>query len=223
MFLDAYAVVDSTTKAAIEKLLRTWPSYHTQLFPREIVDRIERGIQSMRQPHGMNGQPPVNPRPDPRDPRNANNMVCNFSRLEKRFIRYLCMLLYEFYSAKQTSVTGMLTGVWRLEIQRNPIHKMEAVAIKLGHIISSGRFSSSPCDPVQSPFLVTWICMATIFVLVLHARIATFRLDIENSLDLFSILFVVFVLNVLLTNPLQLSCVNDILTKSLPSFLFFSQ
>ncbi|KAF8988871.1 hypothetical protein BGZ52_005798 [Haplosporangium bisporale] len=74
MFLDAYAVVDSTTKAAIEKLLRTWPSYHTQLFPREIVDRIERGIQSMRQPHGLNGQPPVNPRPDPRDPRNANNM-----------------------------------------------------------------------------------------------------------------------------------------------------
>ncbi|KAG0027968.1 hypothetical protein BGZ81_005130 [Podila clonocystis] len=77
LFLDAYSVVDSSTKASIEKVLRTWPNFQTQLFSRETVARIERGMQSMRQPHGMNGQSPINSR-DPRDPRdmyqNANNM-----------------------------------------------------------------------------------------------------------------------------------------------------
>ncbi|KAF9334983.1 hypothetical protein BG006_001145 [Podila minutissima] len=76
LFLDTYSVVDSSTKASIEKVLRTWPNYQTQLFSRETVARIERGMQSMRQPHGMNAQSPIINSRNPQDMyrQNANNM-----------------------------------------------------------------------------------------------------------------------------------------------------
>ncbi|KAG0100700.1 hypothetical protein BGZ93_007690 [Podila epicladia] len=78
LFLDTYSVVDSTTKASIERVLRTWPNFQTQLFSRETVTRIERGMQSMRQTHGMNAQSQshVILSRDPREMyhQNANNM-----------------------------------------------------------------------------------------------------------------------------------------------------
>ncbi|KAF9915615.1 hypothetical protein BX616_005736, partial [Lobosporangium transversale] len=49
LFLDAYQVVDAATKASFEKVLGTWPNWNTPLFPRDLVARIERGVQSMRQ------------------------------------------------------------------------------------------------------------------------------------------------------------------------------
>ncbi|KAG0205095.1 hypothetical protein BGX28_003195 [Mortierella sp. GBA30] len=78
MFLEAYAVVDSSAKASFEKVLGTWPNWTSQLFPRDIIVKIERGVQMMRQqqqysqyqPSGMHVNPHFSDRArDPRDPR----------------------------------------------------------------------------------------------------------------------------------------------------------
>ncbi|KAG0344684.1 hypothetical protein BG004_004257 [Podila humilis] len=68
LFLDAYAVADAGTRASLEKVVGTWPNWPSQLFPQEIVTRIERGMQSMRQQYAANGnQLTANGRyPDPR-------------------------------------------------------------------------------------------------------------------------------------------------------------
>ncbi|KAG0291187.1 hypothetical protein BGZ96_005410 [Linnemannia gamsii] len=49
LFLDAYAVVDSSAKASFEKVLGTWPNWTSQLFPKELIAKIEQGVRSMRQ------------------------------------------------------------------------------------------------------------------------------------------------------------------------------
>ncbi|KAI1294052.1 hypothetical protein EDD11_008281, partial [Mortierella claussenii] len=49
LFLDAYQAVDNTAKISFEKVLGTWPNWNTQLFSRDIISRIERGVHSMRQ------------------------------------------------------------------------------------------------------------------------------------------------------------------------------
>ncbi|KAF9951274.1 hypothetical protein BGZ72_007186, partial [Mortierella alpina] len=80
LFLDAYAVVDSSAKASFEKVLGTWPNWNTQLFPRDIITRMERGVQSMRQQYNsqyqqssMHVNPHFSDRPrDPRDPRDQD-------------------------------------------------------------------------------------------------------------------------------------------------------
>ncbi|CAO3574384.1 unnamed protein product [Mortierella alpina] len=80
LFLDAYAVVDSSAKASFEKVLGTWPNWNSQLFPRDLIARMERGVQSMRQQNkpqyqqsGMHVNPHFSDRPrDPRDPRDQD-------------------------------------------------------------------------------------------------------------------------------------------------------
>ncbi|KAF9963230.1 hypothetical protein BGZ70_007547 [Mortierella alpina] len=80
LFLDAYAVVDSSAKASFEKVLGTWPNWNSQLFPRDVIARMERGVQSMRQQYksqyqqsGMHVNPHFSDRPrDPRDPRDQD-------------------------------------------------------------------------------------------------------------------------------------------------------
>ncbi|KAG0364600.1 hypothetical protein BGZ54_007341 [Gamsiella multidivaricata] len=49
LFLDAYAVVDPTVRASFQKVLGTWPNWNTQLFPRDAITRIERGVMSIQQ------------------------------------------------------------------------------------------------------------------------------------------------------------------------------
>ncbi|KAF9989562.1 hypothetical protein BGZ75_005878 [Mortierella antarctica] len=80
LFLDAYAVVDSSAKASFEKVLGTWPNWNSQLFPRDIITRMDRGVQSMRQQYNsqyqqssMHVNPHFSDRPrDPRDPRDQD-------------------------------------------------------------------------------------------------------------------------------------------------------
>ncbi|KAF9906850.1 hypothetical protein EC991_000213 [Linnemannia zychae] len=57
LFLDAYAVVDSSAKASFEKVLGTWPNWNTQLFPKELIAKIEHGVRSMRQQKQGSYQP----------------------------------------------------------------------------------------------------------------------------------------------------------------------
>ncbi|KAG0234171.1 hypothetical protein BGX31_004646 [Mortierella sp. GBA43] len=49
LYLDAYAVVDSSTRTSFEKVLATWPVWASPLFSKDVTDRIERGVQSIRQ------------------------------------------------------------------------------------------------------------------------------------------------------------------------------
>ena len=83
LFLDAYAVVDSSAKASFEKVLGTWPNWNTQLFPKELIAKIEHGVRSMRQqkqgsyqPSPTHGKPHYSDRSceDPYS-QNAGNMV----------------------------------------------------------------------------------------------------------------------------------------------------
>ncbi|KAG9064158.1 hypothetical protein KI688_003345 [Linnemannia hyalina] len=82
LFLDAYAVVDTSAKASFEKVLGTWPNWTSQLFPKELISKIEQGVRSMRQqkqgshqPSSSHGKPhhPDRSREDPYS-QNANNM-----------------------------------------------------------------------------------------------------------------------------------------------------
>ncbi|KAF9570937.1 hypothetical protein EC968_001188 [Mortierella alpina] len=80
LFLDAYAVVDSSAKASFEKVLGTWPNWNTQLFSRDLITRMERGVQSMRQqynPQYQQSSMHVNPHfsDRSRDPRDARDQA----------------------------------------------------------------------------------------------------------------------------------------------------
>ncbi|KAF9091846.1 hypothetical protein BGX29_010730 [Mortierella sp. GBA35] len=72
LFLDAYTVVDSSAKASFEKVLGTWPNWNTQLFPRELIAKIEHGVRSIRQQKQGSNQP-SHSREDPYA-HNAGNM-----------------------------------------------------------------------------------------------------------------------------------------------------
>lgn len=83
LFLDAYAVVDSSAKASFEKVLGTWPNWTSQLFPKELIAKIEQGVRSMRQqkqgsyqPSSSHGKPQQSDR-SREDPysQNTNKMV----------------------------------------------------------------------------------------------------------------------------------------------------
>ncbi|KAF9147708.1 hypothetical protein BG015_010610 [Linnemannia schmuckeri] len=85
LFLDAYAVVDSSAKASFEKVLGTWPNWTSQLFPKELITKIEQGVRAMRQqkqgsyqPSSSHGKPHYSDRPreDPYS-QNASNMYGN--------------------------------------------------------------------------------------------------------------------------------------------------
>ncbi|KAG0316920.1 hypothetical protein BGZ97_006164 [Linnemannia gamsii] len=82
LFLDAYAVVDPPAKASFEKVLGTWPNWTSQLFPKELIVKIEQGVRSMRQqkqgsyqPSSTHGKPHYSDR-SREDPysQNASNM-----------------------------------------------------------------------------------------------------------------------------------------------------
>ncbi|KAF9280013.1 hypothetical protein BGZ68_007554 [Mortierella alpina] len=124
LFLDAYAVVDSSAKASFEKVLGTWPNWNSQLFPRDIIARMERGVQSMRQQYNPQYQPSsmhVNPhfsdRPrDPRDPRDqdaysqgAGNMDIQLLMLQKQ--QAMIMNPSDQASAKQVAILQQLETI----------------------------------------------------------------------------------------------------------------
>lgn len=76
-------MVDSSAKASFEKVLGTWPNWTSQLFPKELIAKIEQGVRSMRQqkqgsyqPSSSHGKPPHadRSREDPYS-QNASNMV----------------------------------------------------------------------------------------------------------------------------------------------------
>ena len=109
LFLDAYAVVDSSAKASFEKVLGTWPNWTSQLFPKELIAKIEQGVRSMRQqkqgsyqPSSSHGKPHHSDgsREDPYS-QNASNMVsdtctsadCLLPSVKKQRHFFFCGLL----------------------------------------------------------------------------------------------------------------------------------
>lgn len=97
LFLDAYAVVDPPAKASFEKVLGTWPNWTSQLFPKELIVKIEQGVRSMRQqkqgsyqPSSTHGKPHYSDR-SREDPysQNVSNMVSD-TRASTRPSNFWC-------------------------------------------------------------------------------------------------------------------------------------